>query len=530
MEESLTRKVARNTGFSAAGYFVSVAALFFLTPYVIGKLGAESYGIWVLVTILAGYWGLSDFGIGLSFQKFVAEYHTLRDVESINKVVNSGLAFYCLLGIAVLLIALPLIDPLLHLVQIPVLSLDEARIVSFIAVVNLAIANPLSVFSAALMGMQHIDLTRKIEMGVVVIRVLLYVFVLIQGWGIMGLILSETALVLLNAALNYSFLGRRFPELHLQPWKLDIPVFRKLFSYGSKLQVSRLAEMVAFQFDRIIVSNFIGLQFVVQADVGGKLLSRMRALPLNMLSTLLPAVSQLDALNQTQRIHLAFERSTKYLACFAVPMFLFVASFAHLIIWVWLGDSFVMAAYSLQILTLGYLLNVLTGTVSFVLQGMGDATTQMKVTLAQTIMNIVFSIGFVMAFGYYGVMIGTSLSLTISSIYFGIAFNKRIEGSFRRILAILVQPLIASGAGILLAMVPWAVGGFYPHERIADAGLLVMCGILFFPVYFVVLRMGKYFDAWDSEFLLRISPRLALVSRLIVSQRPAPSGHHITPP
>src|SRR3970282_2615929 len=98
MEESLTRKVARNTGFNALGYFVSIVGLFFLTPYVIGKLGAELYGIWIIIAILTGYWGLSDFGIGLSFQKFVAEYHAQQDSESVNKIVNSGLAFYCFLG------------------------------------------------------------------------------------------------------------------------------------------------------------------------------------------------------------------------------------------------------------------------------------------------------------------------------------------------------------------------------------------------------------------------------------------------
>jgi O-antigen/teichoic acid export membrane protein len=277
---------------------------------------------------------------------------------------------------------------------------------------------------------------------------------------------------------------------------------------------------VTFQSDRIIVSNFVGLSYVMYADVGGKLLSKIRALPLIMMSSLIPAVSQLGALNQTQRIRLAFDRSTKYLACCAIPLFVFVAAFAHLIMRIWMGNSFSMASFTLQILGLGYLLNVLTGTMSFVLLGMGNATTQMKVTIVQTVMNIAFSIAFVLSFGYYGVMIGTSLSLAISSAYFAIAFNKAIEGSLKEILIIMVQPVIASGVSVVVALIPWIIGGLAPHGRIVDFGLLTAGGLIFFLVYFAILRFTKYFDGWDVEFILRISPKLALIGRLISPREP----------
>ena len=520
MEESLSKKVARNTGFNALGYFVSIVALFFLTPYVIGKLGAELYGIWIIIAILTGYWGLSDFGIGLSFQKFVAEYHAQQDSESVNKIVNSGLAFYCFLGVVLLGVAILLVDPLLRLANTPISSFDQSRTVALIAIFNLAIANPLSTFASALIGMQHIDLTRKVDMALVVVRVVFYVVVLSYGWGIVGLILSETFLVLLSAAMNYAFLVNRFPELRVRPWQLDFTVFRRLFAYGSKLQISRLAELVTFQSDRIIVSNFIGLSYVMYADVGGKLLSKIRSLPLIMMSSLIPAISQLGALNQTQRIRLAFDRSTKYLACCAIPLFVFVAAFAHLIMRIWMGDSFSMASFTLQILGLGYLLNVLTGTMSFVLLGMGDATTQMKVTIVQTVLNIAFSIAFVLSFGYYGVMIGTSLSLAISSSYFAIAFNKAMEGSLKQILIIMAQPVIASGVSVVVALIPWIIGGLAPHGRIVDFGLLTAGGLIFFLVYFAILRFTKYFDEWDVEFILRISPKLTPIGRLISSTDP----------
>ena len=79
--ESLSQKVARNTAYSALGYAVSVLALIFLTPYIIHQLGASLYGIWILVTVVTGYAGLTDLGIGTSLQKFVAEHDAKNDPD-----------------------------------------------------------------------------------------------------------------------------------------------------------------------------------------------------------------------------------------------------------------------------------------------------------------------------------------------------------------------------------------------------------------------------------------------------------------
>lgn len=519
MSESLSKIVARNTLFSVLGYLASICVLFVLTPYVIGKLGPNMYGIWVIISVLTGYFGLTDLGIGYSFQKFVAEYYAQRDLDSINKIVNSGFVFYTLLGTLLLAAAFIFVDPLFKLLDIPNTLAAESRVVFLVATLNLAMANLISVFASIMTGLQHIDLVKKIELSLLLGRVVLYVLVLEQGFGIMGLILSETCLLLFSAALNYFFLIRFFPEVRIQPWRLDFRLFRKLLDFGGKLQISRLSELVNFQFDRIIVSKFVGLEYVVFADVGGKLLNKIRVLPLILLSSLIPAVSQLQSLNQTERIRIVFDRSSKYLVVSSVPLFVFAFVFAHLIMRVWFASSFSMAAITMQILTLGYLFNVLTGSISFVSQGIGNVTPQMWVAIIQTVTNVVLSILLVLHFGYYGVMIGTTISLIVGAVYFVIAFNRMLKGSLQRILSTLKLPVLASGVSVLFALLPWFIEGFAAHRRAVDLGLLIVSGLMFLLVYFVVLRVGRYFDEWDGEFLLSISPKLSIVNSMILSRR-----------
>lgn len=516
MAESLSRKVARNSAYSALGYFISVAILFFLTPYVISKLGAQMYGAWVLISALTGYVGLTDVGIGLSFQKFVAEYYARGDSDAINKIVTCGLAFYAALAAVLIGSSLLFVDPLLTLFAVPASLLQVSRTVLFITILNLALGNAFSVISSILNGMQLIDVTKKIEIATVTLRVLLYLAALEGGTGIVGLALAETALLFINVACNFIYLRRVFPGLRLIPRRRDFDIFRTLFSYGGKLQVSRIADLVNFQLDRLIVSRYVGLEYVVFADVGGRLLSRLRILPLILLSTLVPAVSELQALNQPEKIRLAFERSSKILAVCAIPLFVFVAAFAHLIMRVWFDPSYAMAAFTMQILALGYLLNVMTASISFFAQGMGDLRPQMRTAVIQASLNLILSLAFVALIGYYGAMIGTTLSLIIGAIYFVLAFTRILSSTLLNILRASALPLAASVLGALVALLPWMADGFAVRGRIVEGGFLLLGVVIFLAVYLAVLRGRRYFDRWDAQFILRISPRLRLLSRLIV--------------
>ena len=516
--ESLSQKVARNTAYSALGYAVSVLALIFLTPYIIHQLGASLYGIWILVTVVTGYAGLTDLGIGTSLQKFVAEHDAKNDPDTINGFLSSGIAFYVLVGVLLLGVSTFVVNPLLRLFDIGPQVFSDARTVFFISLGNLIILNVSSVFGAVLNGLQYIDLAKRIEMGMTVARVGLYVLVLSYGYGIVGVVLAETSIQVLGCSAQYFYARKMFPRIRIRPWRLKRDIIRRLVGFGGRLQVSRVSEMINLQFDRIVTSKFVGIEFVVFADVGGRLLGRLRVLPLVLLSSVLPAVSQLQALRQEERIRLAFERSTKYLVCTAVPLFVFIAVYAHAVIRVWFDSAFELAAWTLQILALGYLLNVLTGTFAYFAQGLGDVRPQMKAALLQACLNIVLSIVLAIQIGYFGIMAASSFSLIVGAIYFGQAFDRILPGSLTKIVRIAGYPVVASLGATAVSALPWFAAGFTLHSRGMDIGLLVLSGALFAVSYAILLRQGGFFDRWDADFLERISPKYGVLRKFILTK------------
>ncbi|HEY8765072.1 MAG TPA: hypothetical protein VIM18_12830, partial [Solirubrobacteraceae bacterium] len=59
----------RSTASNVAGQVVVLGVWFALTPFMVHRLGAANYGLWVLVASLVAYGNLLDLGVGAAVTK-----------------------------------------------------------------------------------------------------------------------------------------------------------------------------------------------------------------------------------------------------------------------------------------------------------------------------------------------------------------------------------------------------------------------------------------------------------------------------
>ena len=96
---SLKEKYVKNSFFNVVGW-VWISLLSIITvPIVIHHIGMEQYGILALVFLLLGYFAFLDLGMGQAVVKFVSEYYAKNDAKQINKVINSILVIYIIVGL-----------------------------------------------------------------------------------------------------------------------------------------------------------------------------------------------------------------------------------------------------------------------------------------------------------------------------------------------------------------------------------------------------------------------------------------------
>src|SRR5215469_16336620 len=116
-----SKKLVTNTFFNFLGRCWSFILTLLLTPYILSRLDVHDFGTWVLMTIFISAFNPGQvplFDLGGVFMKYISEYYTYEDYESINHVLICGLFFYGLFGVGLISLGLLLEHPLFRLLHI----------------------------------------------------------------------------------------------------------------------------------------------------------------------------------------------------------------------------------------------------------------------------------------------------------------------------------------------------------------------------------------------------------------------------
>lgn len=506
MQESLSssKVVVRSGFFNLLGYGVSVLYMLFLVPVVVGYVGIEQYGLWSLVIAFTGYIGLVDLGMGTSFVPFIARYVSLKSYDDVNKVIQHGLLYYVCLSLVLLAIGYVVSPLLFSLVRIPHAYIESTRTLFLIALVGFSFSTIAGVFGSVLTALQRMETYNILLIAYLVEKFVAITIALMLGYGLPGLMVSDLALTILGLVPLILMTKKYFPYLAFRWMGYDWALMKKLFRFGTQLQISRIAEMIQSHFDKFILSRLFGLSAVSMYDFGSRPSSRLRGLPLTAVSSLIPAISALDAVENRNRIQAALVRSTRYLAIVTVPMFAFFICFAGEIIYVWIGSGFGQAAMTLRLLSVAHLVAVVTGAMALVSQGMGEPEVQMRTTLIQAALNIVLSLTLATMFGFYGAVVGTTVSIVIGGLLLFRWYGKKlIDHPLSMFVRVMVKPLVSVlpsvVVGLVVSQVVQQLLGF--HTRAAISVLLAAVAMVFLGLYGGMIVWSKTLSSDDRGFV-----------------------------
>ena len=76
---------------SCGALVVRIGFGLFLTPYMLSALGDQSYGVFALASLFAGWCGLLDFGLTTTTSRFVTRCYTRQDWRGMNEIGRGNL-------------------------------------------------------------------------------------------------------------------------------------------------------------------------------------------------------------------------------------------------------------------------------------------------------------------------------------------------------------------------------------------------------------------------------------------------------
>lgn len=501
-EQSLPTKIIRNTIFNIIGWFWGILVVLVLTPYIIGHIGIERYGIWAIVGVMTGYFGLLDFGIGTSFVKYIAEFYTKKDYEKINQVVNTGFVFYSIFAIFIITLAFFIINPLLAFFKIPSHLYNEALFVFLLGIIIFGISNALSPFRAIQVGLQRMDISNKVAIAISIPNIAGTIFFLEKGYGLPGLMVNNAIILVISSIANFIIAFKILPELRFNPFLFSREMFKKLFNFGYKVEIIRVADMLALQTDRVLIAYFSNIGLVGFYQLGNVIVSKTRESILLLISAVIPFSSEIDARNDTEKLYELYIKGTKYLSFVGIPLMTFVFFSAPLIILTWMGVGYEKSVLVIQLLAPCYLINFLAGMGTSISLGAGKPQFQMKAAVLHLVFNIVLSIILGIKFGFVGIISATLISLSFSSLYFMILFHKNFQYSLLNVVKkIFFIPIVFS---LFLGCATFLVNYYLINpfsNRLTNLGVLLLEAFMFFGFYVVgILRTG-YLDSYDKGLL-----------------------------
>ena len=89
---------------NAIGYAVAIAISFVQAPFLIHHLGDERYGIWTLIGLVSGYYGLLDLGTRGAMGYFVARARARNATVEIAELTATAFWFLVAAGLLVLVL------------------------------------------------------------------------------------------------------------------------------------------------------------------------------------------------------------------------------------------------------------------------------------------------------------------------------------------------------------------------------------------------------------------------------------------
>jgi O-antigen/teichoic acid export membrane protein len=419
--------LVRNTVWNGVGRIGTVAIALFLTPYVIARIGQDAFGLWALSNLLVGYLSVADFGIQSSLIRQIAYARPAEDPRQLDRIVSTSVLFYVGLFALTAPLAYFAAPWITGLFTVPPELYADAEFVVALTAAFIFYSIATAVFTSILPGLQRMDYSNQLTIASSVVNLGATVLVLESGWGVRGLVVAGLAVKTFTAGTSWLVVRKLYPSFRVSFADYSWDVWKELFSFGWKIQVSRICELLTFTFDRIFLSVYGGIAALGRYQPAVQVATQTRMLPHLLVMAALPYASELSAMEDRKTLLRLYFRGTLYLTFFAFGILGFTGAAAPFLTTAWLGPGYADVALWIRIFSVGYLFNAPMSLAGLISQAIGRPGIQARSAMIGTVLNCTFA-----PLGFYfgditGLTIGATLAVVVATIWFTQALHRAMD-------------------------------------------------------------------------------------------------------
>lgn len=479
-----------------AHLLLSLVSLMVLTPVILKHVGPTAYGLWAMLSSVVTYLSLFDMGLSPALAKYTAEYRALGEKQELSRIASTTFVTFAVVGAVMLLTALtasPWIDSLL---KVP----DELRIVSRVSFLLMA-ANVvallfLGIFANIVYGHQRIDIWKTFGIVQIVANLLLTILFLTTGLGIIGVACASLGSTLLVTVLYIVFLSQSGYAIQIRMSFASINVLKRIGPFSLRTMLLGLSSKVLYYSDYLVIGFVIGSAQVTPYEIAYKSAFLLTYLFSVISTAMLPKVSELDALKETDSLRILLTRLTSISMLIAVPSCLCLFFVGPLFISWWVGSENFVGQKVIFVFALMNLLHAVGTPTGMLLQAGGRNSGLLVSEIFRAGLHVALSIFMVERIALLGVACAGLLAQALTSGWIVPRLACRLA-NLRPYDLFKDGVLRPFAVGVMLGGVVWPFrDSLLNGEGIKAIGVSCFVLVLAYAVLYVVFGATKAERAW----------------------------------
>lgn len=434
MSASFARKLVSSSILRLALTMCSAMVAYFMLPFLSHHLGAYDYGIWAVAVAIIGYYGFLDLGVSSAVGRFVGKAYGQNNFKDVNKVTTTAFSIFAIISLCAIGITVLGAFTAKHLIE----DVDKG-ITIFYMVLCLGIGFSTQFPVRALAGIVYAAVDHQIivisELMKLIFKTVLIVVVVLQGHGLVALAVSVGLAEILGNMLQYYLIFHKFPELKVKRQYISKDLIKPLFNYSWVAFIARITEMLKTKFIPIFVSALIGVEFVVFYVVALRLMEYLNQFVATITGIFAPVVSRFE--DNIQHLQATYEHVSSVVVSISLYLGISIAFYSKWLIPLWMGPGFEVSYALTLVMCVPFMMISIQRISREVLFGISKHKYCAIINMFEFVLAIVLGVIFNYLYGTYGialgfaiaimlgesifpVIVGKSLNLNISNIYFNI--------------------------------------------------------------------------------------------------------------
>ncbi|RJP25042.1 MAG: hypothetical protein C4529_01775 [Deltaproteobacteria bacterium] len=505
---STAEKFVRNLLSNWTGMILGLMISFFLSPYVVRKLGNTYYGVWNIIMDMTGYLGLLEMGVRQSIIRYVAKYNAVNEMDSLNRIVSSAFSIYGFTSVACAVISIGLAALFPYVVDVSADTVPIARWVIVITGFSVAQGLIFSVYYGVILGIQRYDVVVKVNMLVSIIKAGLTVALLGNGYGLISLSMMHLVMGFASSMYGRHYCNKEIPGLNIRFGKYASEWYGRIFNYSLKTFMMFIGQKIVYYSDSIVIGILLGPVHVTYFVIGASLTEYMRRIVNQMTQMFTPLTSELQALREEQKIRDVLIQGTKLSLIIALPISIVFLTMGKRFISLWMGKEYgPLSGEVLIVLTIAHLFSIAQYTTQDILQGLNKHQICAVCRCAEAVANLILSIVLIRYWGIVGVAVGTAVPHLATALFaYPYFISREVKVDFKQyVFRSYMAPIISSVPYLICCIL---IENRFPAGNLAGffARVLALMPLYLVPVW--------YFSIRKQERIVYISALYKLVPAL----------------